>query len=358
MIPKISTLSKHFKAPDDIYQLGRPRQLFSVSRFVRNVEKKIKPIDTVQLATFNMLAPCYKVVKYKDHTFKESEDSSLWQLRADNCLSFLEKELLGKANIIGLQELWLNDKYLKQFRSVFAKHNYKMYIHQRNDHDAAAILVDKKFEVCSVEYVTLCNFSHRVALFARLKHIDSGYECLFANTHLTFPHSPVHRRTQLVQIRTLTGIMERFVFDNKLQHLPQFIVGDFNVEWSSLVFEHLNSLGYMSCIDMSPPKMLNSASTSLSNTPNNSVVVKTNKDQSRHTTFVSHNSHRGEELGVDHIFFRPGCFQTPCTNSNKYSFNLVATDIIPAHLPLFKWDHDFQVSDHRPVVANFNILSN
>ena len=112
--------------------------------------------------------------------------------------------------------------------------------------------------------------------------------------------------------------------------------------------------------------------------------------------FVSHRTHRNEELGVDHIFVKPeeidmsitdtddttntsGSKSSSSRNSNKnrrtsiasvidpenikgtsdiHSVLFVAdTHVIPSNLPINTWAPSFQLSDHRPIAASIVLAS-
>ena len=79
-----------------------------------------------------------------------------------------------------------------------------------------------------------------------------------------------------------------------------------------------------------------------------------------HSNFISHRTHRQEDLGVDHIFFRPEMIvQEDIPISEQYLLSpsstpclyVSETAVLPKKVPCSFWPEDFQISDHRPVRA-------
>ena len=79
----------------------------------------------------------------------------------------------------------------------------------------------------------------------------------------------------------------------------------------------------------------------------NSSSSSSSTAQSSNKRWVSHRTHRAEELGVDHIFVKPEVEIGPAGPEG----GVFVSDarILPVSLPATHWPMDFRVSDHRPV---------
>ena len=86
---------------------------------------------------------------------------------------------------------------------------------------------------------------------------------------------------------------------------------------------------------------------------------------SSYSYFVSHRTHRNEDLGVDHVFFKPEIiksngFDIVSRGSETYQISrsdqilfVDETKILPIELSCTKWIENFSLSDHRPVNVKF-----
>lgn len=208
--------------------------------------------------------------------------------------------------------------------------------------DAVALAIKSStFTIMGGENITLYSAGDRVALLLWLKHNHTGKDFLIANTHLSFPHSSYDRINQMRQMRKLTSVIDAFALDNCINHATRVILGDFNVQGESPVCDHLRSEGYVSCAEISPPNNIETATTrsilrqeslsyntnqnvscvqdfkicKLSSRPSDShissdeseliVPMKDSPITRYPVKFVSHRTHRSEDLGVDHIFVKP-----------------------------------------------------
>jgi endonuclease/exonuclease/phosphatase family metal-dependent hydrolase len=342
------------------------------------------------VVSFNMLAPVYKRLSSLDINTgfrkRESSNMDLWRARALKTLQFMEDEVFGHAEIIGLQELWLDQPYLTIFERDFKANGYDLHLLQRTGSklDAVALAVKHNvFETIASQNVHLCTMSDRVALLLWLRHRDSGKNLLVANTHLSFPHNALDRMNQMQQMQTLTNVMETFAQSNSISQAARMIMGDFNVEAQSPVCDHLRSSGYASAFEICPPE---NGVRRCDGIDVDHMSLMAMDDAVR---FVSHRNHRSEELGVDHIFIRPPHYthdennnenisedqqqlekeeskhlilrteeeRTRCTGQKPFSIKEgVFIDncyVLPRSLAAGIWDYDFSISDHRPVGAKF-----
>jgi hypothetical protein len=73
--------------------------------------------------------------------------------------------------------------------------------------------------------------------------------------------------------------------------------------------------------------------------------------------FVSHHTHKEEDLGVDHIFIRPELLYSTEGKEERGQLRegvfVAASQVLPASLSCSEWPLDFaSISDHRPVQAS------
>ena len=210
-----------------------------LSKWSRPLEEQYLKLSELKIITFNMLAPCYKrlpptpevlatvenknliekgkIEMLRRSSIREASRDFLWKDRAKKTIDFFHSDLFG-ADIIALQEFWLEETYSNLFYAEMKKEGYEYYTFQRSGTkmDAVAILVKSSaFEVVKVKNVILSRFGDRVALllWLRFKHSGTKREgeeeeesnILLANTHLSFPHNDFDRLNQIEQVKTLTG---------------------------------------------------------------------------------------------------------------------------------------------------------
>ena len=128
--------------------------------------------------------------------------------------------------------------------------------------------------------------------------------------------------------------LDDFVAASKIYPSTRIILGDFNVVSSSPVCEHLRKSGFTSCLEICPP----------SNGSGSTTV----------DSFVSHRTHRKEDLGVDHIFVRHDhVFRNRPSNADEHNMHVFVKEsiVLPESLDCSAWNESFVVSDHRPVSA-------
>jgi exonuclease III len=218
------------------------------------------------VASFNLLAPCYKRLPAN---MRESSDSELWTKRVAQTIDFCHSEIYGDGDIIGFQEYWLDSDYTALFKEGFDFHGYEVRHLKRTGKktDSVAIAVKKDvFEILGSENIYLCSIGDRVALVLHLCHKATGKTVLVANTHLSFPHSSFDRVNQMQQMKKLTNAMSQYAAKHGIQSATRIVLGDFNVNSSSQVCDHLRKAGYFSCFEVeAPSNLLDTMSTSALN---------------------------------------------------------------------------------------------
>lgn len=318
------------------------RNLFSTSQAElmewNRFQSSFSPTVEFNIVSFNLLAPVYKRLSAVDITTgfrkRESQKEELWNARALRTADFFQKEVLGHTDIIGLQEFWMDSAYREIFEGNFRLAGYELFALKRPNQKLDGLVVVVKssaFEVLGTEHIHLCGVGDRVALLLWLRHRDSGKDILVANTHLSFPHSIEDRTEQMDQMQALTRVIDDFASQFHITNASRIILGDFNVESTSPVCEHLRELGYLSCFEISPPA---------------NCHVEDDASQVDPGRFISHRTHRSEDLGVDHIFLKP---EMDVADADRVFVSDCC--VLPKGKGCGLWDETFRISDHRPVSA-------
>jgi hypothetical protein len=236
---KLSSLLNHIVPKTRLTSTGRKsymlwgvlRNIFSYPqsphpiRWMPLDSNQYEKLSEFKIVTFNMLAPCYKRLAVPElekgkgnldilrrSSFRESSKDFVWKARARQSIDFFNAELFT-ADIIALQEFWLEEEYASLFYSEIAKNGYQYQTLQRSGSksDSVALLTKRsRFEVVKIKNIELSRFGDRVALLLWLKFSyeqDSSNvsNIVIANTHLSFPHCDFDKANQMEQMKTLTG---------------------------------------------------------------------------------------------------------------------------------------------------------
>eukprot|EP00055_Hartaetosiga_balthica_P010810 m.47366 g.47366 ORF g.47366 m.47366 type:complete len:537 (-) comp7326_c0_seq1:22-1632(-) len=134
---------------------------------------------------------------------------------------------------------------------------------------------------------------------------------IFATTHFSFPHSNFERQARLEQAKKLAVELDKFAAEHGVQ--TTLISGDFNGDINSRACTLLRQQGYASVYGALHNKEIG----------------------------VTHKTHRGEEVGVDFVFFR----------SLDDSFRVKDAYACPRSLGADNWPDNFSLSDHRPIIV-------
>jgi endonuclease/exonuclease/phosphatase family metal-dependent hydrolase len=370
-------------------------------------------VASFKVASFNLLAPCFKRMDTRDEVtgdlYREDFFLDRWTTRQAKLLEFFNRHLVPTTDIIGVQELWLDDRYARPFEKFFAERGYRLESLARTGEkrDAVGLLVKKsEFDIISRDDIVLGQNSDRVALLLLLYHRRTRKYFLCVNTHLSFPHNIFDQLNQVNQMVALIDRMKLFAESRDLRGLySSIIIGDFNVEADSSVCDRLRKEGFVSSFEVAPPKQSKHLHLHASQPGHAMKVDKFVIPDSFSTTvddeekikvvyphYVSHKNHRNEEVGVDHIFVRPEqCYEEdanleaflemePDTDNEdrvpaleEYENIVVSSSVpavtrfVPKSIYLFvnectvvpqtmeadAWDYSFNISDHRPVLASF-----
>lgn len=314
-------------------------------------------IADLEITTFNLLAPCYKSIKNTSSCSLnkkklENEDENLWVRRALNTLNFMDNHIYPSSSIIALQEFWItNSKYFSLFQNSFFQEKYQLFLLKRPDskQDGVATLIKRDiFDVLGTDSQFVCRENGRVALFLLLRHRITGTTFLVINTHLSFPHD-INDRLQVLQIKRIISSVDKYLLKMNIFNCTSILIGDFNAEKFSAVYNHLEDSGYLSCSD----SIIASKDTFLTSIPHDGICHNYDLTHGR-GKYVTHRNHLQQEVGVDHIFIKQ---QQQQQQPSSLSFQVKSFEVLPATLCEGSWPVSFDLSDHRPVRTAVRITS-
>lgn len=279
-----------------------------------------KPLS-VKLGTFNLLAPCYNVVKSREHkTFwggrKESSFPDLYLPRYDEIFKVFDG--LPTFDCMCLQEYWFNNDIAELFEKRIGD-RYYIYKHKRpTRQDGVALLISKKHSVIHVEYIKFHDMGMRVALLAHVVILDTGQEVVFVTTHLTYLANYLDQFKRMGQAKKLGHVIDSYMSSLGRKDIPLFLSGDFNGSPDGPIYNYFTDLGFVSAY------------------------------KSFHGTdpLVTHVDHNGSLMPADYIFYRmPALLE--CT--------VVDAFLVPKDRTDKDWPGEFLASDHRPVFTELSI---
>ncbi|KAF5732024.1 putative carbon catabolite repressor protein [Tripterygium wilfordii] len=277
----------------------------------------------ISCTTFNILAPIYKRIDQQNQSLRESEYRAFWLTRNQRILDWL---LYERSSIICLQEFWVgNEELVHMYEDRLGDAGYITFKLARTNNRGDGLLtaVHKDyFSVLSHQELHFNDFGDRVA---QLLHVQSiapilqnrrgcaQQEILIVNTHLLFPHDSSLSIVRLRQVYKILKFVETYQTENKLDHVPVILCGDWNGSKRGQVYKFLRSQGFVSSYDI--------------------AHHYTDSDADAHK-WVSHRNHRGNICGVDFIWLRnPGNSRKPLKRSwSEAVFGIVKYQLQKASL--------------------------
>eukprot|EP00794_Sanderia_malayensis_P009793 gene9793-10792_t len=276
---------------------------------------------TLKFGTFNLLAPCYKVIHSREGITwwggkKESSDPDLFLQRYDQIFKILDD--LPSFDFLCLQEFWFHSEIAELFEKRVGD-RYVIYKHKRPaKNDGVAMLVGRKYIVKDVEYIKFNDVGMRVALLMHLINSETNQEVLVVTTHLTYLASALDNFLRMTQAKKVLQAIDLYISSLDKKDIPLFLCGDFNGEQKGPIYEYLTDAGFISAYKAchgSEPR-------------------------------VTHSDHNGVLMCVDYVFYKMP-YQLECTVSDAY--------LIPKESSDQDWPEEFTASDHRPVFAELLI---
>ncbi|KAM7446230.1 hypothetical protein ABFA07_005445 [Porites harrisoni] len=272
--------------------------------------------QTLRVATFNVLAPCYN---WLSGWWGQCESSkpSLYVPRFRAIVDLIANQT-PSLHVVCLQEFWFHDDVMDLFHAQFDK-KYRIVKLKRTGFktDGLAILVDRSINILSINPIHFNDMNRRVALLLHLL-LPEEEEVIVMTTHLTYCSNFFDQYLRMFQIKKARSEIENYQKKNNVEHIPVILAGDFNGCPKDAVYSHVMESGFLSSY------------------------------QSVHNRepHVTHRVYNGEEILVDYIFFR-----------NSSSSHLVpkTSTVLPAEYSDEEWPKDFTLSDHRMIMTEFEL---
>eukprot|EP00741_Cyanophora_paradoxa_P017901 tig00021036_g17290.t1 len=286
----------------------------------------------VRFLTFNTLASCYKRVKYFDNLEKtlqqrrESEErfEATREMRHEKILDLLKE---SDAHVIFLQEFWFQDAIKRKYENYMCTHKAFYLKRPEDKQDGLCTFIARDLEVVDEAHAYL-DPGDRVALLLHVRQESDSVskpnvEFLAVNVHLTFPHDDYYRERRLGEVRSVTSFIDSYVASRPgTENLPVFVAGDFN-DFNDDVYKHMQENRFESSFKLIHDR----------------------------EPFVTHITHRDEEVPVDYIWVR-----TPAHGRSPIQLQPTESMLLPREIPDDVWPARFSISDHRPLTTNFRAL--
>ena len=364
----------------------------------------------VSIATFNVLAACYKreaVCQHdaghgRGHRYRtEAHDPALYLPRLDalsTLLASLHPPHSDACDLVCLQEFWTSAPsdgdddadggrvvlvgfdHDRELRSVVTRAvtralpDHRGYVLPRpsscfpivgRSEDGVAIFVHRRLQVADVASLDMGDCGRRCALLLRLElpaARDPAREppspsspsrkrwLLCVNTHLTFPHGMIDGWMRRGQVRKLLAWIDDYVARGRASHTD-------------------NPCGWFDAADTLDVVLAGDFNGDLTDAAVRQVL------EARYTPLypeahdgramlVSHRDHHSRLVAVDHLFLRRFDHRqapvrvTTATDSAEQRLCVEWCELFPLDEPDDgSWPVEFTVSDHRPVVAALRFRS-
>lgn len=272
--------------------------------------------SNMSVATFNVLAPCYKAVGSGD---LESNHPELYTRRHRAIADFIKS--MGPIDVLCLQEWWFQKDVQHIYKDALES-THQLFPFKRPffKQDGLMIAVANHITVKDSRYIT---FEDRGLRCAILLHVQvpgpqpdaAPVDMIIANTHLTFPHDDEDERVRCRQGVHLRETLHQYSLERSGHaDMPTIVMGDFNgVAESGLGIDYADN-GFVSSFS----------------------EVHTRE------AGCSHRSHRGEEVGVDFVWMRSPSVLHP-----------QRATLLPSNVCDAAWPTEFDLSDHRPVYVDY-----
>eukprot|EP01036_Dinobryon_divergens_P031598 gene31598-41028_t len=271
----------------------------------------------LKVATMNILAPCYNKV---DGIFESDNPNDYMERHRKICVKLLETD----ADIIFLQEFWsastaLRNLYINELCQPeinelnkglqdgtsqesdtvciqqgikglrYTMRELRRTAHWRTRDDSIVTFVKSdRIVIQDAKNILFHDAGDRVALMLLLG-LRSGRESsvplqqfICINTHLLFPHNEYSTKIRMREITKILGFVESYkqndlcqgICDRADVRLPIIIAGDFNGGPRGSVYKFIKSQNYRCAAE--------------------DVLVR---------RWVTHKSHLGHDVAVDHVFY-------------------------------------------------------
>ncbi|KAH9731158.1 putative calcium-binding protein [Citrus sinensis] len=213
----------------------------------------------ISCTTFNILAPIYKRLDHQNQSLRESDVRDSWFNRNQTILDWL---ICERSSVICLQEFWVgNEELVLMYQERLGNAGYNTFSLARTNNRGDGLLTALHrdyFNVLNYRELLFNDFGDRVA---QLVHVESvvpffqnqgggQQEILIVNTHLLFPHDSSLSVVRLHQVYKILQYLELYQTENKLNHIPIILCGDWNGSKRGHVYKFLRSQGFVSSYDV------------------------------------------------------------------------------------------------------------
>ena len=282
------------------------------------------------VTTFNVLAPCYKRVKQPDGTTAmEASDRATALDRQTRVLDLVTRL---NSTCVCLQEFWHADAATAElYATRLRRAGYTFHVTPRTGNRPDGLLTavrDDAFEVVETRDILFNDCGDRVATLMHLRPRRGAYayesssssatlgDVLLVNTHLLFPHNS---NSTLIRLRESFKILE-YLHEYQetarralakstsapTRRLPVVMCGDFNGTSRGAVARFLSSQGFVSAFEASRPGAAAADEDDAPIEPE-AQTAEAMKNEKRNAArekngWISHLNHRGECVGVDHVW--------------------------------------------------------
>jgi len=336
-----------------------------------------------------MLAPVHRSMDAANT--RESEHVKWWKPRAE-CIGNYISEELASSDIILLQEWWFRDEFVDLFDSL-TSHLFHRVSEQRPSgimatttpltvasdkvtkmnnqsllrmpqqlslppplmrEDGMAVLVKKNGNLELVESTKVLTGPSRIGQLVHCRDRNTKRDILIGNSHLSFPGHPdpsINDRRQAHEMQLVSKALANFKSTEANNNRLELIGGDFNSNSRGLAAKRLESRNFVNCASASAEQALSSWGGQIN-------------------LGVTHRTHRGEDVSVDHIFVRVPGEQASSAKSSSLSpsskssspvvgssalqlgyLDMQGTRVVDCHRGELQLDGNSVISDHRPVTA-------
>ena len=278
-----------------------------------------KETGRLKCATFNILAPCYKVIDKCQWTLwytKESSYPEQYIPRYEAIIQLLQSKEVD-AGVVCVQEFWFKEPVFNLFREKLG-HRYEIVQLKRLGFksDGLVMLVDKGYTIKYVENIAFNDTANRVGLLVHIE-LPSKYEVIVVTSHLAYGNGYWDQYLRLTEAKKLMDAIESYA--RRYRNVPVILAGDINGPEDSPVCECIFEEDFESAyktVHGREPKV-------------------THKDHSENCT------------AVDFIFYR---------SSTKCLVKPTESKLFPTEYGHEEWPAEFTLSDHRLLTAEFHLV--
>ncbi|KXJ22722.1 uncharacterized calcium-binding protein At1g02270 [Exaiptasia diaphana] len=269
-------------------------------------------------ATFNILAPCYRRLEGQ-YSKWESSQPNLYMERLQSIIQLISQQ--PKLDTICLQEFWFNSDALELFENKLGD-RYKIIKLKRQGEktDGLAIFVDRSLRILATQSLRFNDYGYRVALLLHLELPDNGYEVILTTTHLSYCHNFFDQYVRMSQAQKVVDGINSYMERDDIEAPPVILCGDFNSPQENPVYKYVCQNGFTSSF----------------------------KNVHGREPLVTHKDHTGQEMSVDYVFYR---------NSGSQTIKPISSTLIPEKYSDQTWPKEFNISDHRMLITEFEIES-